>query len=141
MVRVYCVLLGYVFGMIQTSYFLGKAKGIDIRTKGSGNAGTTNTLRVLGPKAGLFVLACDILKTMIACFITKQVFVPQYPEMSYLLVMYTAAGAILGHNFPFYLKFKGGKGTWLPQQTVFRIDPGHGELAAGGRISQGPRES
>lgn len=110
MVRVYCVLLGYVFGMIQTSYFLGKAKGIDIRTKGSGNAGTTNTLRVLGPKAGLFVLACDILKTMIACFITKQVFVPQYPGMSYLLVMYTAAGAILGHNFPFYLKFKGGKG-------------------------------
>ena len=53
MERVICLLIGYVFGLFQTAYFYGKAKGIDIRKYGSGNAGTTNALRVLGTKAGL----------------------------------------------------------------------------------------
>ena len=55
MERVICLLIGYVFGLFQTAYFYGKAKGIDIRKYGSGNAGTTNALRVLGTKAGLIV--------------------------------------------------------------------------------------
>ena len=56
MIRVVCVLIGYIFGLFQTSYIYGKMKGIDIRKHGSGNAGTTNTLRVMGKKAGAIVL-------------------------------------------------------------------------------------
>ena len=64
MVRVICLLIGYVFGLFQTAYFYGKAHGIDIRQHGSGNSGTTNALRVLGTKAGLIVFAGDCLKCM-----------------------------------------------------------------------------
>ena len=62
MERIVSLVIGYAFGLIQTSYILGRLKGIDIRTKGSGNAGTTNTLRVLGMKAGLITFIVDILK-------------------------------------------------------------------------------
>ena len=74
MERVICLLIGYVFGLFQTAYFYGKAKGIDIRKYGSGNAGTTNALRVLGTKAGLIVLAGDCLKCIIAVCITRALF-------------------------------------------------------------------
>lgn len=110
MIRLGCILLGYVFGLFQTAIIYGKLHGIDIRQHGSGNAGTTNTLRVLGLKAGVIVLAGDILKCMIPIFIVKVVLKDSYGHMLPLLVMYTAAGAILGHNYPFYLKFQGGKG-------------------------------
>ncbi len=60
MERILCVGIGYVFGLFQTAYFYGRANGIDIRQYGSGNAGTTNALRVLGTKAGLIVLAGDL---------------------------------------------------------------------------------
>lgn len=110
MIRLVCILLGYVFGLFQTAIIYGKLHGIDIRQHGSGNAGTTNTLRVLGLKAGVIVLAGDILKCMIPIFIVKVVLKDSYGHMLPLLVMYTAAGAILGHNYPFYLKFQGGKG-------------------------------
>lgn len=110
MVRLYCALIGYAFGMLQTAYILGKIKGIDIRQHGSGNAGTTNTMRVLGTKAGLLVLLCDILKCIVAVIVTQLIFYHTGDGNLYLLKIYTAAGCILGHNFPFYLKFKGGKG-------------------------------
>ena len=110
MVRVLCVLIGYVFGLFQTAYFYGKAHGIDIRQHGSGNSGTTNALRVLGTKAGLIVFAGDCLKCMIAVGITRLLFGASHPDMIYLLCLYTGAGAILGHNYPFYMGFKGGKG-------------------------------
>ncbi|HPF28930.1 MAG TPA: glycerol-3-phosphate 1-O-acyltransferase PlsY [Lachnospiraceae bacterium] len=110
MIRIVCLLIGYVFGLFQTAYIMGKAKGIDIREHGSGNAGTTNTLRVLGKKAGLFVFLGDVLKTVAAVVTVYFIFRNRYPEMIYLLKLYAGLGAILGHNFPFYLKFKGGKG-------------------------------
>ena len=53
MIRIVCLFIGYIFGLFQTAYIMGRAKGIDIREHGSGNAGTTNTMRVLGKKAGL----------------------------------------------------------------------------------------
>ena len=109
-VRVICLLIGYLFGNIQTSYFIGKANGIDIREKGSGNAGTTNTLRVLGKKAGLIVMLADIFKSIFAVTLVYFIFRVQYPNLIYLLKLYAGLGAILGHNYPFYLKFKGGKG-------------------------------
>ncbi len=60
MIRLVCIVIGYLFGMFQTAFFLGKLKGIDIREHGSGNAGTTNTLRVLGTKAGAIVFVGDM---------------------------------------------------------------------------------
>ncbi|MGN1158966.1 MAG: glycerol-3-phosphate 1-O-acyltransferase PlsY [Lachnospiraceae bacterium] len=110
MVRIYCLLIGYVFGLFQTAYIYGKAHGIDIREHGSGNAGTTNALRVLGRKAGLIVFAGDTIKCILAVVVTGLLFDKSHPDMIYLLKIYAAAGAILGHNFPFYLNFKGGKG-------------------------------
>ena len=110
MVRIYCLLIGYVFGLFQTAYIYGKAHGIDIREHGSGNAGTTNALRVHGRKAGLIVFAGDTIKCILAVVVTGLLFDKSHPDMIYLLKIYAAAGAILGHNFPFYLNFKGGKG-------------------------------
>ena len=110
MERVICLIIGYVFGLFQTAFIYGKLHGIDIREHGSGNAGTTNTLRVLGTKAGLIVLAGDILKCILAIVISGMIFDASHPDEIYLLKLYAAAGAILGHNFPFYLHFRGGKG-------------------------------
>ncbi len=108
--RVLCLLIGYGLGSISTSYLYGKARGIDVREHGSGNAGTTNTLRVLGRKAGAIVLAGDMLKTFFAILLTWLIFHWFFPDMDYLLRIYTGAGVILGHDYPFYMKFKGGKG-------------------------------
>lgn len=111
MARLICLAVGYICGLFQTAYIYGKSKGIDIRQKGSGNAGTTNTLRTFGLKAGITVLFGDILKCIVACLIARFVIAPKMgPDINYLLVLYAAAGAILGHNFPFYMHFKGGKG-------------------------------
>lgn len=110
MVRIICLLGGYLFGLIQTAYLYGRAHGVDIRKHGSGNAGSTNALRVLGKKAGLIVLAGDILKCILA-IVAVRIFLPQeYQDSKYLYMLYAATGAILGHNFPCYLGFKGGKG-------------------------------
>ena len=121
--RIVCVLIGYVFGLFQTAYFYGKAHGIDIRQHGSGNAGTTNTLRVLGMKAGLIVFAGDCLKCMVAVFLVKLIFKNFYPESIYLLALYTGMGTILGHNYPFYLGFKGGKGIAATAGLVLSFHP------------------
>lgn len=123
MIRLLCLLIGYVFGLFQTAYFYGKLHGIDIRTMGSGNAGTTNALRVLGRKAGVIVLMGDILKTILAITLVRWLVVPYAPEGEYLLVLYTAAGAILGHNYPFYLGFKGGKGIAATAGLMIAFDP------------------
>ena len=109
MERVFCLALGYVFGLFQTGYLYGRAHGIDIRSQGSGNSGTTNALRVMGKKAGLIVFAGDFFKTLIPCLLVR-FFVGDVELYTHLLVLYTGFGVTLGHNFPFYLKFKGGKG-------------------------------
>ncbi len=108
--RIICLLIGYVFGLFQTSYILGKRKGIDIRETGSGNAGTTNALRILGKKAGAITFACDILKCILAVLITWLIFRSTHANIVPLLKIWTSAGVTLGHVFPFYMNFKGGKG-------------------------------
>lgn len=123
MVRIVCLAIGYVFGLFQTAYIYGKIKGIDIREHGSGNAGTTNTLRVLGKKAGAIVLLCDILKTGLAMILVRALFRDKYPEMLQLLAAYAGLGAILGHNFPCYLKFKGGKGIACTAGLIIFFHP------------------
>ncbi len=123
MERLICLVIGYAFGLFQTAYIYGKMHGLDIRQHGSGNAGTTNTLRVLGTKAGLIVFAGDVLKCILAIVICSLAFGKSHPEMIYLLKIYTAAGAILGHNFPFYLGFKGGKGIAATAGLILSFHP------------------
>lgn len=123
MERIICLAIGYILGNFQTAYFYGKAHGIDIRKHGSGNAGTTNTLRVLGTKAGLIVLAGDIIKCILAIVLSRVLFGESHPDMIYLLSMYAAAGAILGHNFPFWLGFKGGKGIAATAGLILAFHP------------------
>lgn len=121
MERVICLVMGYVFGLFQTGYIYGRVNGIDIRQHGSGNSGSTNALRVLGVKAGAIVFFGDFLKTVIPCFLVRVLFAGQ-PEYIYVLILYTGFGVILGHNFPFYLKFKGGKGIAATAGIMFSLD-------------------
>jgi glycerol-3-phosphate acyltransferase PlsY len=109
MERVICLIIGYLFGLFQTGYIFGKMHHMDIRNYGSGNSGATNTLRVMGKKAALIVFLGDAFKMIFACLLTRVLFRGQ-PDMIYVYLLYTAFGVILGHNFPFYMGFKGGKG-------------------------------
>ncbi len=108
--RFVCLAAGYACGLIETGVIYGKIKGVDIRKHGSGNLGMTNALRVLGPKAGLVVFIGDLLKSLLPCVIVNLGLRSFYPDTYMIYVMYTGLGAVLGHNFPFYLHFKGGKG-------------------------------
>lgn len=121
--RLICVLTGYVFGLIQSGYIYGRLKGVDIRTKGSGNAGSTNTLRVFGTKAGFTVLFCDAFKTILAIWIMRLTIGSIIPDYKCLIIFYTAVGVILGHNFPFYLGFKGGKGMAATLGLILSLSP------------------
>lgn len=123
MERIVCLAIGYVFGLFQTAFFYGKAHGIDIRQHGSGNSGTTNALRVLGTKAGLIVFAGDCLKCMAAVWIARLLYGGVHPDDIYLLCLYAGAGAILGHNYPFYMGFKGGKGIAATAGLILAFHP------------------
>ena len=109
-------------GLFQTSYIYGKAHGIDIRDYGSGNAGTTNALRTLGRKAGAITFLGDCFKCVVAVLIVWLIFGKTQGENFKLLGLYAAAGTILGHNFPFYLKFRGGKGIAATAGLLFSFD-------------------
>lgn len=116
MERVICfifLIVGYFCGSFQTAYFIGRLKHVDIRKQGSGNLGTTNTFRVLGVKSGLITFAGDIFKVFFACALSYIVviLILRMPVERIPLFLYTGFGAVLGHDFPFYLKFKGGKGV------------------------------
>ena len=118
MFRLYSLLIGYLFGCFQSAYIIGRLKGIDIREHGSGNAGFTNTTRVLGKDLGYLVFFLDTFKVILACIAASLIFRGDstftygfrgYPA-GVLPCAYAGMGAILGHIFPFYLGFRGGKG-------------------------------
>lgn len=120
-----CLFIGYIFGCFQTGYIYGKCHGIDIRQYGSGNAGTTNTLRVLGKKAGYITYLGDALKAIIAIALVEHLVYGRFlvPSMSFqLLLAYTGLGVAFGHNYPFYLKFKGGKGIAVTSGVMLALD-------------------
>lgn len=101
------VLTGYFFGCIQTSYILGKIiMNTDIREKGSKNAGTSNMIQTFGWKLGIITFLGDILKIILPMLIAKYYF-----GTDHIFNLLMGMGGILGHNFPFFMKFKGGKGT------------------------------
>ena len=123
MERLISLVIGYLFGIFQTAYIYGRMNGIDIREHGSGNAGTTNALRVLGKKAGIIVLLGDVAKTVLAVAAVRFLFRRQDADWLPLLGMYAASGAILGHNFPVQLGFKGGKGIACTAGLVLTLGP------------------
>lgn len=106
-------LLSYILGSIPSSVWIGKIFfNIDVREHGSGNAGTTNTIRILGYKAGVPVFIIDALKGWFAIFLTKVIF-SRFPEIEmpeYMLLL-SAAAAVIGHIFPVFAGFRGGKGV------------------------------
>ncbi len=115
---------GYLIGSFPTAYLLGKIiRGIDIREHGSGNVGATNVLRVLGKKWGIIALLADIFKGALAVLTAILFLSPNSsPYYSWILL---AAGiaAILGHLFPVWLKFKGGKGVAVGAGIFFVLTP------------------
>lgn len=107
------VLAAYLLGSIPSSVWIGKIfYGIDVREHGSGNAGTTNTIRILGYKAGIPVFIIDALKGWFAVFLTKIVF-GYFPtiEMPEYMSFVAAVAVVLGHIFPIFAGFRGGKGV------------------------------
>lgn len=100
------IIIGYLLGSISFSFLYGKlVKGIDIRSHGSGNAGATNTLRVLGIGPAIFVLALDVAKGIAAVWVGKWL-----GGESGLVPVLAGLSAIIGHNWPVFFGFKGGKG-------------------------------
>lgn len=106
------VILAYLIGAIPTSVWIGRAfYKVDVRTQGSGNAGATNTIRVLGYKAGIPVLIFDVFKGWLAVYIAHFFFIDsaRFPDVTDFKIM-LAIAAVIGHVFPVYVGFKGGKG-------------------------------
>ena len=108
--RIIALLIGYCFGMILMGYFIGKYKHVDLTKVGSGNVGSTNTLRNLGVSAGLITLLWDCFKCVVACFFVWLTFHRFFDDVSIYMV-YAGLGTVLGHDFPCYMHFKGGKGV------------------------------
>ena len=123
MIRLLCILIGCAFGLFQTGYIYGRLKGIDIREHGSGNAGTTNALRTLGTKAGVITFIGDCFKCVLAVVAVRLIFSEKYGDIIPLLTVYTGLGVVLGHNYPFYLKFRGGKGIASTAGLILTLDP------------------
>ncbi len=103
------VLLGYLIGAIPTGLIVGKCFEIDVRQDGSGNIGATNVNRLLGKKLGLLTLALDMIKGIIPMLLTAYLLKVQFDKE--LWVILSGGAAFLGHIFPVYLGFKGGKGV------------------------------
>ena len=110
MERLWAVLIGYAFGMIEFSVIVSGFFGVDIRKRGDCNTGTANTFRNVGKRAGFIVMVLEIAKAAVAVWLGG-LLAGDDASMRELLKMYALAGSILGHDFPFYLKFKGGKGS------------------------------
>jgi len=109
----------YLVGSINTAIIVGKLKSnIDIREHGSGNAGMTNTIRTMGKMSGILVLLGDVLKAVIVMVAVLIIF-PDNPAYLYI----AGVGAVIGHNFPIYFKFKGGKGVLVSLVVITFAHP------------------
>lgn len=113
--------VGYGFGSFSTGYVVGRMSGHNIQSEGSGNTGTTNALRTMGAKGGALTFGGDLLKTFIPTLLVRFVFCSNMgysPEMTYFMTMVIGLGVVIGHNFPFYLHFKGGKGIAVSAAVI-----------------------
>lgn len=123
-----CLIIGYVFGCISTGYIVGKLNHVDIRKYGSGNAGTTNALRTLGIKAGAVTFLGDALKAVLPMLLVPMAVLYFFPAPQEAIIfipvlpLYVGLGVVLGHNFPVWLKFKGGKGIAATAGVMLAFD-------------------
>ena len=117
------IITAYLLGNISTSYIVAKRlAGVDIRTQGSGNAGSTNVLRILGKKAGALTFIGDVLKGLIAVLIAR--FIAYGANLDDTTCAYIAVVAVvLGHNYPVFLGFKGGKGVATSLGSMLGMNP------------------
>jgi len=104
------LVIGYFIGSIAFSLILTRKKG-DLRTKGSGNAGATNTARVYGKKMGLMVFTLDLIKPIVATLIAYYITKSGWDKANGAIIQFAALGAVIGHIYPVFFKFKGGKGA------------------------------
>lgn len=114
---IFLIAMAYVLGSIPSGFIIGALSGVDVRSSGSGNIGATNVARVLGKSFGLLTLVADVAKGYIS------VFLAQYLEMSDTVVAVAAAAAFLGHLYPLFLRFKGGKGVATAFGALLAIAP------------------
>jgi glycerol-3-phosphate acyltransferase PlsY len=120
-----CCLVGYLFGSFPAGYFAGRLAGVDVRTVGSGNIGATNVLRTLGKKWGYPVFLCDVLKGFAAvriAFLLANYWPDARPYAEYFGIL-TAITSVVGHMFPIWLGFKGGKGVATSAGALFGLMP------------------
>ena len=117
------IITAYLLGNISTSYIVAKRlAGVDIRTQGSGNAGSTNVLRTLGKKAGALTFIGDVLKGLIAVLIAR--LIAYGVNLDNTTCAYIAVVAVvLGHNYPVFLGFKGGKGVATSLGSMLGMNP------------------
>ena len=117
------IITAYLLGNISTSYIVAKRlAGVDIRTQGSGNAGSTNVLRTLGKKAGALTFIGDVLKGLIAVLIAR--LIAYGVNLDDTTCAYIAVVAVvLGHNYPVFLGFKGGKGVATSLGSMLGMNP------------------
>src|ERR1041385_8394048 len=115
------VLGGYLLGAIPFGYLIAKIRGIDIRKAGSGNIGATNVVRVLGKQYGYLVFGLDFLKGFGAVKISMSMATAVQPEWGSpeTFGIFAAVAAVIGHSFPVWLKFRGGKGVATSAGALF----------------------
>ena len=112
-----CILFGYLAGSINPAYIIGRLRGFDIRQKGSGNAGASNALITMGKAVGLVSMLFDIAKGGVV-FLTAPLIFADLP----LAAEMAGTACMLGHMFPFYMKFRGGKGLATLGGIILCID-------------------
>lgn len=120
-----CLLAAYLLGSINGSLALGRLRGVDIRTQGSGNAGGTNALRTQGPLFALGVIVIDVGKAWIAVRLLPEVFAgsAQDPTVLAWLACGCGAAAVFGHVYPVFHGFRGGKGVATLLGTLLALSP------------------
>ncbi len=126
------LLISYVLGSIPSAIWVGKVyKGVDVREHGSGNAGTTNTFRVLGVPAGITVFAMDFMKGFVPSFWLSAIafdlfagpLAPPNWDVEAFLKIACGLFAVIGHMFPLFARFKGGKGAATACGMLFGVEP------------------
>lgn len=116
---VFSIAIGYLLGCISPAALLARLKRKDLRAEGTGNLGTTNAMMVLGKVSGVIVLLVDLAKGAGAYLLAKHLF----PELGKTAGLLAGTFAVIGHVFPFYLRFKGGKGLAAFCGMIFAYDP------------------
>ena len=115
------ILIGYLFGCFQTSYFISRKFGKnDIREMGTGNAGASNVTSEMGWKFGILTGICDVLKAFIPAKLILLIFPGSFQQVELMTI--AGMGAVLGHIYPFFMNFRGGKGIACYIGMLLAID-------------------